>query len=157
MRYIATLLAIVASAPTLWGQMPEDGVAGHEFPGLQLLPAGSKVKGISLPRYEKHRVSALLIAELMEIVTRSDVRFSGIRAELYAENGDITTVTSPSASYDFRSSSVKAPGNAEVDSARFSARGTGVHFSTSSNVGILLGPVHTTVKNAALNKQTKAK
>lgn len=155
---IVSLCSAVLLAPAaVWGQLPADDVTASEFPGLQFLPPGSKVKGISLPRYEKHRVSALLMAELMEIVSRADVGFTAIRANLYAENGETTVVTSPKADYSFRTKHVVSPGETTVDSTRFSARGTGVIFSTENNMGILKGPVKTTVKNSAFNRATKAK
>ncbi len=156
-HYLATFCALTALVPAAAGQVPQDAVAKHEFPGLQLLPPGSKVKGISLPRYENHRVSALLVAKLMEIATRSDVRFTGIEANLYAENGETTTITCPQAEYSFRTSIVNATAETEVDSTRFSARGAGVTFSTATNIGFLKGPVHTTVKNSAFNKETGKK
>lgn len=156
-RIVSLCSAILLAPATAWGQLPADDVTASEFPGLQFLPPGSKVKGISLPRYEKHRVSALLMAELMEIVSRSDVGFTGIRANLYAQNGETTVVTSPKADYSFRSKNVVSPGETSVDSTRFSAKGTGVIFSTENNMGILKGPVRTTVKNSALNRESKAK
>lgn len=153
----AILCTLAALVPYTWGQVPKSSVAEHEFPGLQLLPPGSKVKGISLPRYENHRVSALLIAKLMEIATRSEVKFTGIKAELYAENGEVTTVTCEQAAYDFRTSIVTSDTEPEVESPRFSARGTGVTFSTADKIGVLRGPVHTVVKNSAFNKKPKGK
>ena len=156
-HHIAILCTLAALVPCTWGQVPASSVAEHEFPGLQLLPPGSKVKGISLPRYENHRVSALLIAKLMEIATRSEVRFTGIKAELYAENGEVTTVTCDRAGYDFSTSIVTSDAQPEIESPRFSAQGTGVTFSTANKVGVLKGPVKTVVKNSAFNKKPKGK
>lgn len=156
-RLCTSLCAAALCAPLLWGQTPRSEMAASEFPGLQLLPPGSLVKGISLPRYEKHRVSALLMADLMEVLTRSDISFTSIRANLYAENGEITLVTCPKAAYDFRTKMVNSTTRTEVDSTRFSALGTGVTFSTETNMGVLKGPVRTTVKNSAFNVEAKAR
>ncbi len=152
-RCLITLCALTALTSTAVGEVPVDDLVGNEFPGLQLLPPGSKVRGISLPRYENHRVSALLMTELLEILTRAEIRLTGIRAQLYAENGEITTVICPQADYDFSKSAVTTTDSAEVDSTRFTARGAGVIFSTKSNMGILRGPVRTTVNNSALNRR----
>ncbi len=151
---LITLCALAALASTAVGKVPEDDLVGNEFPGLQLLPPGSKVRGISLPRYENHRVSALLMSELLEILTRSEIRFTGIRAKLYADNGEITTVLCPRADYDFSKSAVTTADSAEVDSTRFTASGAGVIFSTKTNMGILRGPVRTTVNSSAFNRKT---
>ena len=64
-RCLITLCALTALTSTAVGEVPVDDLVGNEFPGLQLLPPGSKVRGISLPRYENHRVSALLMTELL--------------------------------------------------------------------------------------------
>ncbi len=156
-HHLLTLCALAALAPVAVGQELQDTVGQHEFPGLQLLPAGSKISGISLTRYEQHRVSALLISKLMEIATRSEVYFTGIRANLYAANGETTTVTCPKAEYSFRTSVVQSEEITEIDSERFSASGKGVIFSTANNKGFLKGAVRTTVKNSAFNKETSEK
>ena len=156
-RLTAILCTMALLAPSVWGQAPKDDIAGSEFPGLQFLPPGSKVKGISLPRYEKHRVSALLMSELMEIVTRSKVSFSTIRANMYAENGETTLVTCAKAAYDFRTKIADSDASTAVDSPRFSASGNGVTFSTENNMGLLKGPVRTTIKNSSFNLGGKEK
>ena len=126
-------------------------------PGLRLLPPGRKIKGISLPRYENHRVSALLTGDIMEILTRSDVAFTGIKAQLYAENAETTTVICPDARYSFRTKIVESPTPTRLEHPRFTAQGTGVIFSTKNNQGILKGPVKTTIEGSVFNKNTKAK
>ena len=150
-RLFAILCTMALLAPSVWGQAPKDDVAGNEFPGLQFLPPGSKVKGISLPRYEKHRVAALLMSEVMEVISRSDVSFSSIRANMYAENGEITLVTCAKAAYDFRTKIVASDSKTAVDGPRFSASGNGVTFSTEENMGLLKGPIRTTIKNSSFN------
>lgn len=156
-RLTAILCTMAFLAPSVWGQAPKDDIAGNEFPGLQFLPPGSKVKGISLPRYEKHRVSALLMSEVMEVLSRSNVSFSTIRANMYAENGETTLVTCAKAAYDFRSKIVESETRTAVDSPRFSASGNGVTFSTENNIGLLKGPVRTTIKNSSFNLGGKKK
>ncbi|MBR5894027.1 MAG: LPS export ABC transporter periplasmic protein LptC [Akkermansia sp.] len=158
MKYsLAILCALSLLAPVAPGQLSGDGITSSEFPGLRLLPPGSKIKGISLPRYENHRVSALLTGDIMEILTRSDVAFTGIKAQLYAENAETTTVICPDARYSFRTKIVESPTPTRLEHPRFTAQGTGVIFSTKNNQGILKGPVKTTIESSVFNKNTKAK
>ena len=54
------VLLVLAVLPLSMGQVAERTAGEDEFPALQLLPPGSVVEGISLPRYEEHRVTAFL-------------------------------------------------------------------------------------------------
>lgn len=148
------ICALAALAPA-WGQVPTDSVGQGDFPALQLLPPGSVIKGISLPRYEKHRVSALLTAKEMEVKTRSVVRLQSIRASLYAASGETTTVCCQTAHYDFKSDEVRSDTAVEVRHPLFTALGQSAQFNTTSGVGMLYGPVRTTISAGALNKKSK--
>lgn len=145
---ISRLCLFLLLAPA-WGQMSVDDVGPGDFPGLQLLPPGSVIKGVSLPRYENHRVSALITARELEVATRSIIRLTDILAALYAENGETTTVRSQRAWYDFQTQTVISDSETDVRHPNFSARGKGVRFLKNYNIGLLKGPVHTTLSNTA--------
>lgn len=137
-----------ALSPMLGAQSPNINRAEDEFPGLQVLPPGSKVKGLSLPRYEGNRVSALLQADQLKVVSRTELALTNIRAALYADNGETTTVQCSKAGYDFRKKAIVAPAEAEVKHPQFSLSGVGVIFSTHRRVGFVKGPVRTTIRSA---------
>lgn len=141
----------LALAPA-WGQVPTDDVGSGDFPALQLLPPGSVIKGISLPRYENHRVSSLITASMMTIQTRSSVLLSTIKASLYGEDGSMTTVICPAAGYDFHTKTIQSDTEVQVQHPRFTAKGQGVIFDTSSHYGLLKGPVHTTISSSAFKQ-----
>ncbi len=145
------LLAAAALLPPLWGADPADDVGQKEFPGLQLLPEGSVVKGIILPRYEKHRVSALVMSDELRVDSRTQVSMQNIRAELYAASGEITSVICGSAQYDFSNSRITTDQSAAVKDPRFSAKGSGVTFSTRTQLGLLRGPVRTTFASSSFS------
>ncbi len=126
-------------------QAGADTVGKGEFPALQLLPPGSSVKDISLPRYVGPRVTSLFRSTEMKVLSRSDVQFAGISAELYAETGEITRISAPVVHYSFRTEQARADGATTVHDPRFTARGSGVVFSSTLRCGLLRGPVHTTV------------
>ncbi len=154
-----TTLALLAALPLLAaparGQLGADTVGKGEFPGLQLLPPGSVIKGISLPRYENHRVTSLLRATEMSIVTRRDVQIKGIVAELYSPSGETTRVTSAKADYSFTTELAQSKEETQVTDPRFTARGSGVTFSTARNQGLLRGPVRTTIPAATAKGMRK--
>lgn len=152
MRRLPTILCALSLAAPSWGQVPTDDVGANDFPALQLLPPGSIIKGISLPRYENHRVSALITAKEMEVQTRSLVRLALIHAALYAGNGETTTVSSPEAQYDFKARNIQSSTATEISHPRFTARGEGVLFNTSTGIGLLKGPVHTTLSAESFHR-----
>ncbi len=148
-RLIAALLLCVL-LPTARGQVAERTAGRGEFPALQLLPPGSVVHGISLPRYENHRVSALLMAEKLEILSRYEARIDKIHIMLYHENGEITSLKMPGARYNFRSDLFNAPaGPVLMQHPRYDAQAAGLLFYSATHRGVLTGPVKTVIRHVA--------
>lgn len=142
-----------ALSATLGAQSANVNRAEDEFPGLQLLPPGSVVKGLSLPRYENHRVVALLQADELKVISRREIALTAIHAAMYAEDGEITTVNCKEAGYDFKKKAVVAESAAAVKHPNFSASGEGVIFSTAGRMGYIKGPVRTTIRTAKKDKK----
>lgn len=159
----ACLLCLLTLAAAAWGADAADGagsadaVGKGEFPGLQLLPPGSVVEDITLPRYENHRVTALLQAKRLCILSRREIELQGIKASLFNEDGSSTEIRAEAAQYDFTTKQAASTGAVEVQDPRFSARGTQLHFDTDSKRGILLGPVRTTLSTATFTRKDKKK
>ncbi len=147
------LLLLALSAPLACAQAGADTVGEGEFPALQLLPPGSIVKGITLPRYVGPRVASLFRAAELKVLSRSDVELSGIEAELYSETGETTLISAPKVHYSFRSEQASGNGTTTVTDPRFTARGSGVLFSSTLQCGLLRGPVHTTVNTQYFTKK----
>ncbi len=145
MKTRTTALLLTLFAPLASAQLGTDPVSKGEFPALQLLPPGSIVKGISLPRYVDHRVASLFLARELEILSRSDVRLSGIEVDLYSLRGETTHISTPQVHYSFRTEQARGDGATTVTDPRFTAQGSGVIFSSTLQCGLLRGPVHTTV------------
>ncbi len=145
MKALFPVLLLTLSAPLAFAQFGADTVGKGEFPALQMLPPGSVVKDISLPRYLGPHVASLFRAAELRILSRSDVELSGITAELYAKGGEITQISAPKVHYSFRTEQARGEGTTCVTDPRFTARGSGVIFSSTLQCGLLRGPVHTTV------------
>lgn len=144
-------LLLMLAAPLLPGQVDRTSGQG-EFPALQLLPPGSEVKGISLPRYQEHRVTAHIMADLLKVLSRYEVHMTGIHTVLYSEEGEATTVRMKRADYDFRTSIMVSEQAASVEHPRFSARGEAVTFNSETRTGLLKGPVYTTLNTSLLSQ-----
>lgn len=147
-----TLALLSCTALPLAAQGPADAVGKGEFPGLQLLPPGSVVKGISLPRYEKHRVTSLLRAGSLKVLDRRTVELKDIDVSLYMDTDITTHLCAAGAVYNFTTLRAETHGAVSVDDPRFTAAGQGVVFSTENRRGILKGPVRTTIAAAVLNQ-----
>ncbi len=154
-------LALLAALPLLCtparGQMGTDAVAKGDFPGLQLLPPGSVVKGISLPRYENHRVTALLRADELTVLSRSELQLTGIVAELYMSSGEVTSIRTGKVTYNFSTGLAESHAETQVSDPRFTARGNGLIFSSTRKQGLLRGPVRTTVPANIFGGKAKRK
>lgn len=149
-RFIAALL-LCALLPAARGQVAERTAGRGEFPALQLLPPGSVVHGISLPRYENHRVSALLMAEKLEVISRYEARVEKIHTMLYHENGEITSLKMPGALYNFRTETLNARvGPVFMQHPRYEAQAAGLLFHSAMRRGVLTGPVKTVIRHVAV-------
>ena len=146
------ILLLLLAAPLLPGQMADRTAGKDEFPALQLLPPGSKVHGISLPRYQDHRVTAHIIADLLEVRTRQLVLMTAIRTVLYGETGETTYVELEKADYNFGTSVMISEAPASVTNPRFTAQGKAVIFNTTTQRGLLKGPVFTTLNTSVISQ-----
>lgn len=148
-------LLLCSAISLAMGQMPDRTAGKGEFPALQLLPPGSVVKGISLPRYEKHRVSALIMADELEIISRQVVKLKGIVTALYGENDETTTVRLTAAEYHFGTALMSSEGKVSLSNPRLTAQGEAVYFNSDRQQGMLRGPVITTLNTDALSHPKK--
>lgn len=151
LRGCTLLLALLLAAPQLPAQVADRTAGKDEFPALQLLPPGSKIMGISLPRYQEHRVTAHIIASLLEVCSRSLVQMSNIRTVLYGEGDETTQVELEKADYDFSTNVMTSNAPAAITNPRFSASGSSVIFNTDTQRGLLRGPVHTTLNTGLIS------
>ena len=152
MRKALTLLPLLLLSLQSQGQQP-DAVSDHEFPALQFLPVGTVVEGISIPRYEKHKVTALMLAKSLEVKSRMSVELRGLSASLYSNNNEQTDISTGSVTYSFSTKVASTAGDAQVQDPRFRAKGKGVIFSTSSRKGFLHGPVSTSISAKLFNRK----
>lgn len=118
------------------------------FPGLPLMPAGSVVKGIVLPRYEAGKVISLIKIATLTVESSSLVSVKDFTAALYDQSGNITKIATPVGFFHFDSSRVNSDGQITMDDPRFRARGQQLHLDTQTRVGVLRGPIRTIIPAA---------
>ncbi|MEY4569991.1 MAG: hypothetical protein RLZZ398_1430 [Verrucomicrobiota bacterium] len=145
MRRILTVLALVVPAATLAGEVLATPPPVKEIPAFGLLPDGSELKNVILPRYdENRRLDSVMSAKAMTIVSAGEIAGDTVSVLFY--NSDQT----PRGRVDF----VKAVFNQQkgllttkepvhLQSDRMSTRGGGLYYSIAESKGFMLGPVTT--------------
>lgn len=116
-----------------------------EVPGLQLMPPGSILKKVRLPRYEQSTLKALMLAEIMRVVSKVEMSGKDIDITLQNEEGQPTHINMDKASYFFDVEKLISESFTDIRDPRFKATGTGIILDTLKLKGFLSGPVTTTI------------
>ncbi|MBQ3240355.1 MAG: hypothetical protein IJB00_04130 [Akkermansia sp.] len=155
MKHLPTAAAAVMICAAAHAQLPSDAVGPGEFPGLQLLPVGSVIKGITVPRYEAHKVAAVMRAAEMTVASRTTVQLQKVVVNLYDGKGAVTVGKAPGVEYDFTTKHAFTTGRVTLADDRFTAEGAKALYHSATQRGILIGPVRTTISAQQLNKTRK--
>lgn len=145
MLRLAIFLAFISRAAA--GD-PTDDATRAKIPAISLLPNGSQLKGVMLPRYnEKLEQVGVLKAELVTLVNAGQVDGTQVSIEFF--NPD----QSPRARIDLVNATiyqekglVVTTDPVEIKSDRMTAHGSALHYSITSGKGILSGPGTTVLK-----------
>ncbi len=119
-----------------------------KIPAIAMLPDGSELKGVMLPRYdENHKLVGVLKSRTMQLVNAGQIDGRTVSIELY--NPD----QSPKGRIDLISATiyqekgiVTASEPVEIKSDRMTASGSGLYYSFKQGKGFLLGPTTTVLK-----------
>ena len=138
------LLLLSLCAPVLPGQ--EEEPKGTQLtPTLDLLPKGSTLRNVRIPRYDEDKnPAALLRADLMKVVTENYVSAEKIELLIFEPDGrEQLRVDMSAADYNVSNGVLEAHQKLVVTGERFKARGRGAIFQLDSRRGFLHGPVST--------------
>ncbi len=146
MRRLLTALVLVAPA------IAADAVVAPE--GWQkifaLLPPGSELKGVMLPRYdENHQLTAVLKSQAVKLLDATSVAGRSVSIEFF--NPDQTPkgrIDLDTATIHQETGLISTRDPVEIKSDRLNATGSGLYYSFANNEGFLLGPATTTILQA---------
>lgn len=151
-----------AVPPVIPGVIP--AVPTNSLPAVGLLPEGSNLKGVLMPRYDSQKnLVATLRSDLMTVVTREEIEALGVRVKMYEpDGGDRGELTMRRALYNHGSGMLRSDQPVEVRTPSIHARGSGMVLQLPRNnqggnttlEGFLLGPVSTsfyTDRRTAMN------
>ena len=145
MRRILTVLALVVPAATLAGEVLATPPPVKEIPAFGLLPDGSELKNVILPRYdENRRLDSVMSAKAMTIVSAGEIAGDTVSVLFY--NSDQTQrgrVDFVKAVFNQQKGLLTTKEPVHLQSDRMSTRGGGLYYSIAESKGFMLGPVTT--------------
>lgn len=118
-----------------------------KLPALELLPAGSILKKISIPRYNSdYTPSSLLTADQFEVIDDSEIRGTNVGISLYDEKGKIKTSSMlNSVRYNKNTGLLISAENLSFSGGRFITSCNGLALDWKNHCGFLLGKNQTII------------
>ena len=118
-----------------------------KLPSLEILPAGSILKNICIPRYNPNYTnSSLLTAEELEIISSDEIKGSNVNIRLYGEDGvEKTQTTLNSVSLNQQTGIVTSLENLTFEGESFATSSQGIVVDVEKHRGFLLGRNHSII------------
>jgi lipopolysaccharide export system protein LptA len=121
---------------------------GKKLPAISVLPDGSELKGVVLPRYDENRnLVGVLKAEAMTLVNDETVSGRSILLEFFNPDGSLRgRADLTEAAFHQAKGMLEAMEPVILQSDDISAKGQGLVFDLENGEGFLIGPVTTWAK-----------
>ena len=131
------------------GLLDETVVTKKSLPGFSLLPAGSVLQDVMIPRYDEQRkLTGALKAKMMTIINKTQVQGDQVTVRMFnpdgTERGHLDLVK---ALFDQERGILKADEPVNIVSDRFTVKGSGLVYVFEQGQGFIKGPGTTTIKN----------
>ena len=125
-----------------------DAATRAKIPALAMLPNGSQLKGVMLPRYnEKLEQVGVVKAQLMTLVNAGQVDANQVSIEFFnPDQSPRARIDLVKATFYQEKGLLVTEEPVEIKSERMTATGSALHYSISGGKGILSGPCITTIK-----------
>ncbi len=119
-----------------------------KIPAVSLLPNGSKLHGVMLPRYdENQRLSAVLKADVMTLVTDQQIAGDQVTIAFYSpDQSPRARVEMKNALLDQATGLLEAGGGVTLRGDRIEADGSGLIYHMEKARGFLTGPAETRIR-----------
>ncbi len=125
------------------------------FPTLDILPEGSILRRVKLPRYDKDfNPLSLLKADKLTVIDQNQIAAEGISVILFDDSGAIRGQSQMHrATYSQLTSVIEAKEAITMKGESYSATGTGLILNFNDGRGFLLGPATTTFQTTQSEPQ----
>lgn len=147
MRGILPVLILLAPAIAASGKERPMPAPKKKLSAVALLPPGSQLQGVMLPRYDdKRRLSGVLKAQTMTLVSEEVIAGESVSIEFFnpdrSPRGRIDLVK---AVLDQAKGLLRASEKVTIQADRIHARGNGLVYSFEQSEGFLTGPAVTRI------------
>lgn len=131
----------------LAAQTDAEPPTAKKVPVLAILPDGSELQGVMLPRYDQDQnLVGVLKAKAVTLVSAGKIAGTGVSIELFNPDHSPRGRIDLERAYLYQEEGVVvARQPVEMQSERFSATGSGLYYSFTLGKGFLLGPSTTTI------------
>jgi lipopolysaccharide export system protein LptA len=148
LRAILPALLLLAPALTAAGKEEAPPVPKKKNSAISLLPNGSQLKGVMLPRYdENHRLSGVLKSKSMTLVTDDIIAGESVTIEFFnpdrSPRGRVDLIK---ALFNQARGMLEARESVTIQTDRIHAMGTGLIYAFEQGKGFLTGPATTRIQ-----------
>lgn len=144
-QLLRPLTVCLLLAPALHAAEADLPGKGKKIPAISVLPDGSELKGVVLPRYDENRkLVGVLKAEAMTLVDEETISGRTIALEFYNPDGSLRgRADLTKAEFNQAKSMLEAREPVFLESEDISTKGQGLVFDLENGEGFLIGPVTT--------------
>lgn len=148
MLRILTALAVVTPAITLAGDLPVAPEDGKKLQAFTLLPPGSELKDVMLPRYDPAlHLTGVLKAEVMKLVNAEQIEGTRVAIRFFnPDNSPRGRIDLDKCLFDQGKGLLTSREPLEIHFGRLTAKGAGLHYAFNQGRGFLLGPATTIIQ-----------
>lgn len=149
LRQLAFLSCVAGLAPGFSlcanEEPKEESETKSAFPSLDILPEGSVLQRVRLPRYDKDfKPTTLLTADKLTVLDQNRIDGEQVNIELYDQEGQVQAhAEMRHAIYNQKKSTLHANHAITLKGKSYSASGKGLIFHWISKRGFLIGPATT--------------
>ena len=149
-RYLIIALLnsnLLLAGPKSDASDPNENENKPRLPALELLPAGSILKKISIPRYNQdYSPSSLLTADVIEVISDNEIQGSNVTISLYDETGKIKTRTKLNGvNFNQQTGKIISKENLTFSGGTFTTSSQGLILDWETHCGFLLGKNQTII------------
>lgn len=144
LRPLLSILLIVPLAAAEETTLPELA-QDRSLPAVSLLPAGSILKKVLIPRYDKaKKLTAVLRSEEMTVVDNQTVEGKSVRIEFFhPDRSQRGRIELEMARFDQKKGILQSSKPVDIVSSDFTAHGSGLTYAQKQSQGFISGPVQT--------------
>lgn len=147
--------AILLTAATGRADEPA-ALATKKIPAISLLPPGSQLHGMMLPRYDKNqKLSTVLKSAVVTLIDEHRLQGESVNISFYnPDESPRALIELKKAELDQSRGLIRASEEVSIRSERLNARGSALVYQLEQNKGFLSGPVETRIRSKTKTTMT---